>query len=64
MLTPDLTAVFQKTVIVKDGKLEFTHKGRPYSWTADFLPKLNGKSVLVNTAGEVFRGEKKLGNAR
>ncbi len=54
---------FLKTVVVKDGRLRFAHLGKDYDWTAESLKSFEGLTVLVNTAGEIFRSDKKIGNA-
>lgn len=44
--TPDL---FLKAIRVKDGRLKFTHRGKPFDLTSPCLKELEGLTVLVNT---------------
>lgn len=54
---------FLKAVIVTNKAVHFTHLGEQFHLTSPCFESLEGKTVLVNTAMELFRSEKKIGNA-
>lgn len=54
---------FLKTCIVRDGAVKFTRGIRDYHLKSKCFKDLEGKTVLVNSAFEVFRSDTKIGNA-
>jgi len=57
------STTFLKTVIIKDGLAQFEHKGESFRLTSPAFKGLNGKTVLINSALEVFRSDSKIGDA-
>lgn len=54
---------FLKCCVVTDGGVKFEHLGKKYNLTGLCFGPLEGKTVLVNSVFEVFRSDKKIGNA-
>jgi hypothetical protein len=59
-----LRDTFNKPCIIKDGEVSFEHLGKKYRLTSDCFKDLDGKTVLINSALEVNRGEVQIGKAR
>ncbi len=55
--------IFLKSCVVSQGGVEFTHGDEKVTLDGDCLAGLDGKTVLVSNSLEVFRSDKKIGNA-
>ena len=54
---------FLKSCIIGGGKVRFEHRGSEYYLTSKCFEKLEGCTVLINSALEVFRSDAKIGTA-
>ncbi len=59
----DRKNTFLKSVTVINGQLKFMHLSEALTLTGKCLEGLDGLTVLVNSAYEVFRSDKKIGTA-